>query len=179
MPSKLKTAIEFTKHILTTGAISQTSEKTEEEITTKLSESSKIVVEFGMGHGNITEVILRKLPADAKLYAFEVKEKFCDVVRANIKDPRLIIINDSAENMYLHVKEPVNNFVSSMPFSFFSKELTDQILSQSIDALAPGGTFSQVLYSKSHKKKWLKHFNSITIERVLAVPVQFVFHCIK
>lgn len=178
MPSKLKTAIAFVKNIRTTGAISQTSKRTEEEITRHINMETRVVVEFGMGHGNITEKILSKLPQHAKLYAFEVNSDFCEVVQDKIKDDRLIIVNDSAENIRNYVKGPINNLISSMPLTMFSEVMTEAIFTRSFDLLAIDGCFSQILYNKQSSSKFDQYFHQIDMKGVgIVIPPQFVYHC--
>ena len=54
MKKTIKTSLEFTKNILVTGAFKETSRRVEMEITSKLpKKENQIIVEFGMGHGNI------------------------------------------------------------------------------------------------------------------------------
>lgn len=177
MPSKLKTALAFAKNIRTTGAITQTSKRTEEEITQRISNNSKIVVEFGMGHGNITEKILSKLPQDGTVYAFEVNAEFCEVVREQIADERLIIVNDTAENVKKHVHGNINTIISSMPLTMFSQEMRDQIFEASFSLLDPAGTFSQILYNKQSSALFDKYFDKIEINGVVALPPQYIYHC--
>jgi len=71
-----KSVVDFTKNVKTTGALYQTSKQIEKEICSKIDQNTKVVVEFGTGLGNITQRILDKLPADGKLYSFEVKAEF-------------------------------------------------------------------------------------------------------
>ena len=98
MKNTLKTSLEFTKNILVTGAFKETSRRVELEITSKLPTGpNQVIVEFGMGHGNITKEVLKKISPTSKLFAFEVKEEFCDYVDAQINDGRLVIVNDGAE----------------------------------------------------------------------------------
>lgn len=177
MANKLKTAIEYAKNILTTGAISETSPKTEEEITSKIGHDSKIVVELGMGHGNITKAILRRLPQNGTLYAFEVNEKFCELVKETIIDPRLHVINDSAENLALHVSEEADNIISSLPLTIINKETEQSILLAGKNKLKASGIYSQILYNKNKKKKFSKYYNVVNITRVVAFPLQFIYHC--
>ncbi len=177
MANKLKTAIEYTKNILTTGAISETSPKTEEEISSMVGKDSQVVVELGMGHGNITKAILARLPKTGKLYAFEVNPKFCTVVKETIQDLRLHVINDSAENIAQHVSEEVDNIVSSLPLTIISKEVQHNILSAGKQQLKSTGTYSQILYNKNKSKKFAEYYSSIDIKRIVAFPLQFVYHC--
>ena len=177
MPSKLKTAIEFVKHIRTTGAINQTSKRTEEEITQQVVETSKLVVEFGMGHGNITEKILTKLPKDGRLFAFEVNSEFCEVVKDTIDDDRLTIVNDSAANIAKYVDKDINNIISSMPLTMFSDQLVADIFKSSFSLLKDTGYFSQILYNKNSRDRFDQYFSDIDITGIISFPPQFVYHC--
>ncbi|HFA47738.1 MAG TPA: hypothetical protein ENJ95_01825 [Bacteroidetes bacterium] len=180
MKNSFKTSFEFTKNLLTTGAFKETSRRVEIEICSKLPTGpNRVIVEFGMGHANISKEILRTISPSSKLYAFEVKEEFCDHVAALINDERLIIINDGAENLHKHVGTPVHGFVSTIPFTFFSKEMSNAILNQAYEALAPGHYFSQALYSKAHMKKFKNTFDEVTLKRFLNIPLECVHHCKK
>jgi len=180
MLQSLKTTLAFTKNLFVTGALYETSKKVEKEICANLPKGDeKVVVEFGMGHGNITKEILKNLSPSSKLYAFEVKEEFCEHVAKEIDDPRLIIVNDGAENLRKHVEGPVHGFVSSIPFTFFSKELANSILQGSYDALEEGYYFCQILYSKLHYKKFNSIFSSIYLRRFFGLPMEYIYHCQK
>ncbi len=179
MKGKLASALQYTKHIFTTGAISETSREVEIEICNRLDSKGKVYVEFGMGLGNITQEILNRMPKDAKLYSFEVNEDFCEKVKALIKDDRLVVINDGAENIRKHVTEEVDNMISSMPFTFFSKEKTDLILGESKAMLKSGGFFSQILYSKIHYKKFSAAWDECEMIKTSNFPAGFIYHCLK
>lgn len=178
--TKIGTAIEFAKNLFTTGALFETTRKTELEICSKLSrEPNKVFVEYGIGHGNITLQILESIAPSSKLYAFEVNEEFCTYVAEHIKDDRLEIVNDGAENLSKYVKEEVSGFVSSIPFTFFSKEKRAQILKGTYDKLEKGGAYSQVLYSKFHFKLFEKIFDKSELKKVSRIPLEYVYHCEK
>lgn len=181
MSTKLKTTLAFTKNLLTTGAFTETSKNVEKEITRYVSlESSKLVVEFGMGHGNLTNEILKNMPLDSKLLAFEVNTDFCNHVKNYINDDRLQIINDSAVNFRKYLNnQPVNNFISSIPFSFLSKEDTSSILNESYQTLKCYSYFSQVLYTKFNFKKFQKIFDENEIINLGSFPTEYIYHCRK
>ncbi|MEO1260000.1 MAG: hypothetical protein AAFZ15_14500 [Bacteroidota bacterium] len=180
MKKTIKTSLQFTKNILVTGAFKETSRKVELEITSKLpTAENQVFVEFGMGHGNITKQILRNISPTSKLFAFEVNETFCGHVEAEINDERLIIINDGAENLTKHVGSPVNGFISSIPFTFFSKEMSQSILLSAYEALVPDHYFHQVLYSKVHVKKFKNVFDEVQVKTLLNIPLECVYHCRK
>ena len=178
---KLKTTFEFTKNLFTTGAISETSREVEIEICSKLpTGANKVIVEYGMGHGNITREILKKIDPTSRVYAFEVNEKFCRHVEKEIQDSRLIIINDSAEHVRKLVREEtVDAFIASIPFTFLSKEVARKIIQDSYDMLPEGGYYSQVLYTKFNYKKFVQVFDECSITKIPNIPTEYIYHCLK
>ncbi|GAA3633103.1 class I SAM-dependent methyltransferase [Flavivirga jejuensis] len=180
MNQKLKTSLAFAKNLLVTGAISETSRQVEIDICKHISkEDNKVIVEFGMGHGNITQEILNTIAPTSKLYAFEVKESFCDHVKKNIFDDRLIIVNDGAQNLKKHVKENVNAVISSIPFSFFSKEKGLTIIQDAYSLLENNAYYSQVLYTKFNFKKFQQVFEACEMTSNKNFITEYVYHCRK
>ncbi len=180
MNQKIKTSIAFAKNLLVTGAITETSRTVEINICKHISKApDKVVVEFGMGHGNITREILQTISPTSKLYAFEVNERFCDHVRKHISDDRLIIINDGAQNLKKHVKEDVNTVISSIPFSFFSKEKGLAIIQNAYDLLEKEGYYSQVLYTKFNFKKFQQIFEECHMTSNKNLFTEYIYHCKK
>jgi phospholipid N-methyltransferase len=179
MNQKLKTSFQFTKNLLTTGAFSETSKKVEKEICKHIPKRSGVVVEFGMGHGNITRQILNKMSDDARLFSFEVNNKFCEHVRQNLKDDRLTIVNDSAENVKKYVDSNVIAIISSIPFSFLSKETSKKVLTDSYEILLEDCYLSQVLYTKFNFKKFEKIFDQCEMITYSHIPTEHIYHCLK
>lgn len=180
MVKKLVTSIQYIRNILTTGAVGQTSRDVELEICSHLPRgANKVIVEFGMGLGNITVEALNTISPTSTLYAFEVNKDFCEKARKTINDKRLIIINSGAETLNDYVKEPVDGFISSIPFSFFSKEVSAHIIQSSYDLLKHGCVFSQVLLTKFNFKKFTKVFDDCEMIRFGNIPVEFIYHCRK
>lgn len=182
MKQKLKTSFEFAKNLFVTGAISETSRKAEIEVCRHIPKKGKVVVvEYGMGHGNITREILKVLSLESKLYAFEVKQSFCEHVAETIKDDRLVIVNDGAENMKKHVVEDeIHMVIASIPFSFFSKEMAMGIIQDSYDLLATNHYYTQVLYTKFNFKKFEKVFDDCELTKLpKTIPTEYVYHCKK
>jgi len=180
MSKKLTTSLQYIKNILTTGAVGPTSREVELQICSHLPrDENRIIVEYGMGLGNITLEVLNTIASSSKLYAFEVNKEFCEKARKTIDDDRLIIINSGAETMLDYIKMPVDGFISSIPFSFFSKEVSDQIIHSSYDSLRDGSYFSQVLLTKFNFKKFTKVFDECEMIRLGNIPVEFIYHCRK
>jgi len=141
-------------------------------------ERATLIVELGAGDGVITKHILKKMRPDAKLVVFEVNPQFCEKVRS-IKDDRMVVIEDSAENLTEHLAKlslPKADFiVSAIPFVALSKELTITIVKTCFDNLVKGGLFIQMQYSLLLKKTYERIFGNVKIDFVpVNVPPAFV-----
>lgn len=167
MIKSFKTSISFAKNLLTVGAFKETKQETVVEICSKINSSKKLkIVEFGMGHGNMTKQILDKISKDSEVYSFEINSDFCAHVQKNIKDSRLRVINDSALNFKKYVLEEIDNFIISIPFTFLKNEEAEKLVQSCFSLLRKDGYYSQVVYrentllkvigNKSYEKKTVK-----------------------
>ncbi len=180
MKQKIATSIAFTKNFFVTGAIIETSRYVEIEICKHIPiEDNKIIVEFGVGHGNITKEILKNISPSSKLYAFEINDSFCKYVNETIVDSRLIIINDSALNLRKHLNENIDAVISSIPLSFFSKEKGLSLLQNAHDSMQNHAYFSQVLYTKFNFKKFQRIFEECYTVSNKKNKIEHIFHCKK
>jgi phospholipid N-methyltransferase len=180
MKQKIATNFAFAKNLFVTGAFKETSRQVEIDICSHIPNGDrKIIVEFGMGHGNITREILRTMSETSTLYAFEVNKNFCNYVKETIEDHRLIVINDGAQNIKKHIHLNVDAIISSIPFSFFSKEKGFRILQDSYDLMYFESYFSQVLYTKHNFKKFQQIFRECHIKSHKKFITEYVYHCKK
>lgn len=148
MNDTLKTAISFTKNLFTVGAIKETKPETVVEICSKLNKNKQTrVIEFGMGHGNMTKEILNCISEDSELISFEINTDFCAHVKKNIKDERLTVINQSALDFQKYVLDEVDNFIISIPFTFLKDKEAEQLVKSCFDLLSKDGVYSQVVYN--------------------------------
>ena len=140
-----------------------------------------IVVEFGTGTGVYTEGVLRRLGPDGVFLAFEVDERLAYAVAARLPDPRLTVINDSAENVELYLSgRKADAVVSSLPFTTLSASLKQEILTAARDALKPGGSMLVLQYSKNVLPDLERLFGRIRQRfSPLNVPPAFLFACEK
>lgn len=175
----IKTAISFTANLKTTGALFQTSVRAENEVSKNIfTDKKQIILEFGAGHGNITKAILRKMHKDSVLYSFEINSDFCKVL-SQIKDKRLVIVNDTAQNFDHHLSFQVDRIISSIPLTLIEKPIVLSILQKSQDRLKQGGCMSQIVYSTFHLNKFREYFKSVNYKFILGFPIEFVYHSEK
>ena len=127
---------------------------------------AKRVVEFGPGTGAITNQILKELPTDGRLWAYEVHEPFVDHLRATIHDPRLTLLPESAEHIRnLRAAEAPEGFdaiICSIPFSLLPPPVTSGILAAAADSLRPGGALVALQYHPTYLRPIMReHFAEV------------------
>ena len=147
-------------------------------------EQAKVVVEFGPGTGIITNKILKRLAPDAHFIVFELNNDFFKLLQKKLNDPRVILINDTAQKLPHYLKEndlnDVQVIVSSLPLANFNTRMSYEIVKTSYECLSKGGIYVQFQYTLQAKKILLKCFSNAQIKiAALNVPPAFVYNCKK
>jgi len=144
---------------------------------------SKCIVELGAGDGVMTSHILKRMPAGAMLFAFEINPKFCELMR-EIDDPRLIVVEDSAEHLAKYINdhgfEQIDVVFSALPFVVLPDEVSQSIVQSCYDFLKPLGQFFQVHYSLLEKNLYKRIFGNVNVSfQLLNIPPAFILTCSK
>lgn len=145
--------------------------------------NDQIIVELGAGDGVITKYILNKMSQDARLFVFEINPELSEVV-SRIQDPRLIVINEGAQNMDSILQKydvrMVDTIISAIPFIVLPEKLTHEILSLCKKMIKNEGNFVQMHYVKSISKMYKNIFGNVETHYVpLNIPPGYVFRCQK
>jgi phospholipid N-methyltransferase len=125
---------------------------------------ARTIVEYGPGVGTITAHILEKMRPDARLVVFEMNQDFVSYLGHAFPDPRLHVVHGSAENVQRELErlklEGADYIISGIPFTTMLEEVREKIMSESREALNPGGSalvyqFTRTVlpYLKSHFRK--------------------------
>jgi phosphatidylethanolamine/phosphatidyl-N-methylethanolamine N-methyltransferase len=177
------------RHPLKTGAIAPSSPYLAREMLKHWpKEQGQLVVEFGTGTGAITKKINERLKGQQFL-GFELNQDFIQLLQK--KYPHLDICSRSAadllEELHKRQLEHANLIVSGLPWSIFSDELQDSILSATANGLAPNGVFSTFAYvhalklkqAKAFTLKLDKHFEKVQTSKVIwrNLPPAIIYHC--
>ncbi len=141
---------------------------------------ARTVVEFGVGTGVYTGEILERLRPDATFLAFEIEPDLASAVAERLgNDPRLRVINDSAENVEEYLDgAKVDYIVSSIPFTSLPAGPRQSILGAAREALKPDGKMLVLQYSTTVLPYLQRLF--APIERRLSplnIPPAFLFAC--
>lgn len=179
MVKRLEFLQESLKNLKTVGSVARSSSFLCESMISYINFSeAQTIVELGAGDGVITRQLLRNMRPDAKLITFEVNEKFCSILR-NIDDPRLILIDDSAEKLKEYLTElgleHIDYVISAIPFTVLPKPIGFNVVGQCYDRLKNGGLFVQMHYSLLTTKLYKTIFGNVGIRFVpLNLPPAFV-----
>lgn len=140
---------------------------------------ARCVVELGAGTGVYTEEIVARLHPDARFLAFEVDPDLVSTLDGRFEDPRVRIINDSAENVgnYLDGAR-VDVIVSGLPFTSLPEPVKRNIFEQIKRVLAPEGVMVAIQYSTMVQRDLSRIFASVRRRMSpLNVPPAFLFRC--
>ena len=147
---------------------------------------AKTLVEFGPGTGALTGEIIRRLSADARLFAFEIDTVFVANLRARYRDPRVTFIAASAADSPQYLARlgfpAVDCVVSSLPLTVLPQQLTHRIMQATTECLRPGGIFVTYQFSTAFARPVLQSYFPQTRRTrfVLAnLPPAIVFACRK
>ena len=84
------------------------------------------------------------------MLALEIDPDFCALLRREITDPRLRVIQAPAQELAKHAAalgRPVEAIVSGLPFANFPVALRREIVQAAYESLASGGVFSGYGYA--------------------------------
>lgn len=170
------------RNLRTTGTITRSGTALCEAAIGKIDfDRARVIVELGAGDGVITKHILKRLHPEGVVLAFEVFEDLCEDMRA-INDPRLIVVNDSAEKIGEYLAkaghEQADYIVSAIPFANLPEDLGKRIVAAAKEYLRPGGLYSQVHYSLKTKAYYEEAFGKVSTKRVWQnLPPAWVLYC--
>lgn len=141
--------------------------------------SASCVVELGAGTGPFTGEILRRMSPDADLLAFEIDPALARGLAADLPDPRLRVIADSATDLDRHLdgRRP-QVIVSALPFTSLPGPVRADLLDAARRALADDGVMLVLQYSPFVQGELRRRFGSV--ERHLSplnVPPAVLFAC--
>jgi len=142
----------------------------------------------------MTRALLNLIPFDATLLAFEINCRFSRYLKSHISDPRLVVINASAETLQKEIHgrgyECVDAIVSSLALGLMPDWKRRSFLGELGSLLGEAGVFTQYQYfhrlqmkngqvRKFHLAHLLQAYFSSVQRRIIwrNLPPAFVFAC--
>jgi phospholipid N-methyltransferase len=112
--------------------------------------SARLVVELGCGTGAMTHALLASMRRDAVLLAFEINPRFTQYLSDTVSDPRLILVNSSAEMLQQELQRRglgrVDAVLSSLGLALMSDQQRHSLLAGLSDAMDEHGVLTQYHY---------------------------------
>jgi len=140
----------------------------------------KRIAELGPGTGVFTEAILERLAPDGRLLAVDTNAAFVQHLRREIRDPRLTVVEGSAERIHEivaeHGWEQADAVVSGIPYSLLPKPVMRGILESVHSALGREGVFVGYQYSQMLRPHLISVFGNVRYRPVLLnIPPAYVY----
>jgi phospholipid N-methyltransferase len=181
--SRFKFLLEALRNFKEVGTVTRSGRALSRKIASFITNEDKYVLELGAGDGALTESILKNMHPEGKLLCFEINPNMVEVL-ARIDDPRLIVVNDSAEKMEKYMREheitSFDGIVSAIPYIVLPKELAYKIINLCKKNLKLDKFYLQVHYAKTKLSLYTEAFGNIeTFWVLLNVPPSYIFKCIK
>ena len=170
----LKFIKQFLLHPRRTGAIVPSSPDLAKAMLEPVNfKKAKQIVELGPGTGAFTNLILAKISPDAKLTAIELNKEFCKQLR-RIKDSRLTIVNDDAQNITKHITK-ADYVISGLPMNNFSVKEHEKVLEEIKKITKCYIQFHYTPMAEKYIKKFFKIENKKTV--IKNIPPATVYTC--
>lgn len=159
-------------------------------------DNASTVVELGAGTGAITRVLLERLPRHATLLAFEINPELIECLKETFSDPRLVLLNASAETLGHELGsrgyDRVDAVVSSLSLRFMPDERQRILLDTLGRFMDERSVYSQYQYvhglrfenGRAHRHSSLpflsQYFDSIQCRTVWRnLPPARVYTCLR
>jgi phospholipid N-methyltransferase len=125
----------------------------------------RTVVEYGPGTGSFTELVLERLPAEARLIAVESEEGLARHLHESIADTRLVVVNQSALDIAAILRDLEADrpdlILSGLPFSALPDHERAGLIAQSASLLSEDGQMLAYQVRRSIEPHLRDHFKSV------------------
>lgn len=144
---------------------------------------ARVIVEFGVGDGVITEEILNQLNPNCRLIALEINKNLCAYSSERFRDfNKLELHCASAFEFDSLLKElgidKVDYIISSLPLSLFKKNEIENLFKKIPNYLAEGGAYIQYQYTLGKYPYFKKVFDQVSVDFTLRnAPPALIFTC--
>ena len=149
---------------------------------------SDLIVEYGPGTGVFSDYLLKKMKESARLILIERNKHFGSILERKFHDPRVVIVNDSAENVLETLRScqesQADYIISGIPFIMIPCDIKNRILYNTHRALRRGGKFlayQTCFQTDNHLKVHLeKYFPTVNSKyEIMNIPPLRIYEAIK
>ena len=145
--------------------------------------NSKVILEFGVGDGCITEEILKKINPNCRVIAIEINENLFEygVDKFGVHPNLSMHLGSAFEFDKILEKEEVQEVdyvISSLPLSLFKQKEIEDMFAKVPNYLSPKGAFIQYQYSLGKYSYLKKIFNKVQVDFTIRnAPPALIFTC--
>ncbi len=149
---------------------------------------SNLIVEYGPGTGVFSNYLLKYMKLDSRLILIERNKYFSAILKQTIRDPRVVFINDSAENVLDTLRScreaAADYIISGIPFLLIGEDIKNRILYNTHRALKPQGKFlsyQTCFQADHHFKFYLERFFPVvnTKFEFMNIPPLRIYEAVK
>jgi phospholipid N-methyltransferase len=128
------------------------------------------------------------MKGDSRLILIERNKNFGSILKRKINDPRVVIVNDSAENVLETLRKcqesQADYIISGIPFILIDDDLKNRILYNTHRALKKGGKFlvyQTCFQTDNHLKVHLERFFPMVTSKyeILNIPPLRIYEATK
>lgn len=174
----LKTFFEERKQV---GAVAPSSRFLVKKMCDKIDfEQADVIVELGPGTGVFTTELLARSKKNARIFVFELNDEFFKLLQKKFTDPRIILVNESAEFMDKVLREhgvdQADAILSSLPLAVIPDAIRKRIIIKAYDILRTNGVYVQYQYSLNAKKLIKMKFENLKMAfSTINIPPAFIY----
>ncbi len=145
---------------------------------------ANVIIELGPGTGAFTKEILKKAKPNSKVFVLELNKDFYAILKEKFDDERMILVNDSAENLQQILKDhnvdKADAVISSLPLTVIPEPIKSNIVKAAHTVLKQNGVYVQYQYSLSAKKLLEKYYGKLNLKfSLINIPPAFIYTGIK
>lgn len=164
------------KNLKSTGSIARSSKFLARNLAKQIPSDARTIIELGAGDGIITKELLKYMPQQAHLTAYEISEELLPLLQ-KIEHPQFSLKHSSALDIVEDFAiNSVDCLVSCLPLALFPLEMKHELLTHIRSVLKPNGVFLQYQYWLSDKALIKEYFPHLKTNWVpLNLPPSFVY----
>jgi phosphatidylethanolamine/phosphatidyl-N-methylethanolamine N-methyltransferase len=118
------------------------------------------VAELGAGTGPVTRALLDAMPAEGRLWSFEIDPALAAGLRERFDDSRLTVVAESASEAPRIAREAgldgFDGIVSAIPYTLLPRQTTLELLEAQRRALRPGAPLVLIQYRPEYIVPFLR-----------------------
>lgn len=147
--------------------------------------NAKVILEYGMGDGCITEAIIKNKKDETVLIGLEINDAFFKLCEQKFsKAKNVFLLKESATEidkiLLDHKITKADYVISSLPLTLIDDKISMKILLKTKQVMTDSALYVQYQYSLSKYRLLKKMFGKVKIDFTAKnIPPAFIYRCVK